>query len=98
MKKYELAVVIKPLLPEDIKQKVVAKIEAAAAELEGKISAKHEEQWGKKHLAYRMKKNEEAFYAFFSLELAASNLKQFQRELSLFNDILRFLVIEEDQI
>jgi len=96
MQRYELPVLVKPLLPDDIKGKVVAKMEEIVKNLNGTLETK--EVWGKKHLAYPIKKHQEGYYIFFTLELDPANIGELQKSLRLMNDVLRFMLIKEDKL
>jgi small subunit ribosomal protein S6 len=96
MTSYELALLVKPLLPEDIKNKVVKEIETTVTKLEGKMSLK--EDWGKRHLAYPIKGHQEGHYLFYKVELDGKSAKQVQDSLKLIKDVLRFLLIREDEL
>jgi len=96
MQKYELAMLLKPLLPDDIKTRVSGGISKLADKFGGKLTTK--DTWGKKHLAYPIRKHEEGFYIFFTLEMDPAQLAKFQQELKRMDDVLRFLVIREDQL
>ncbi|MBN1331730.1 30S ribosomal protein S6 [Candidatus Dojkabacteria bacterium] len=92
--KYELMVIIKPLLPEDIKSKVLARIEKLIVKSKGEI--KETDIWGKRHLAYPIKKHEEGYYVVLDIEMPQVNVKEFENELKLQSDILRHVLIRED--
>lgn len=97
LRAYEVPVVLVPILPEDVKDRVVPAISDLAEKLGGKISVK--EDWGKRHLAYEIKGNEEGYYIFFKLEISPVKVKQFEEELGrMTKDVLRFLVIREDKL
>ncbi len=97
LRAYEVPVVLVPILPEDVKSRVIPAINELAEKLGGKISVK--EEWGKRHLAYEIKGNEEGYYIFFKLEIAPVKVKEFEQELGRMNkDVLRFLVIREDKL
>lgn len=96
MEKYELALLMKPLLPEDIKEKVMAEVEKVVAKLGGKIEEK--EVWGKRHLAYPIKGHEEGYYLFTTLEISSDKLDSLSKSLKLMSDVLRFLVLNEKQL
>jgi len=96
MQKYEVPVLMKPLLPDDIKEKVVANLEKLAKSLGGKLDTKL--VWGKKHLAYAIEKHQEGYYVFFTLELPGDKVSEFNAKVKLMNDVLRFMVIREDQL
>lgn len=92
--KYELVLVLKPLLPEDLKTKVLKKVEDYVDSQKGKVVKK--DVWGKKHLAYSIKKHDEGYYVLYTLELSPEKIVDFQRELKLMGDILRYMTIKLD--
>lgn len=92
--KYELMVIIKPLLPEDIKSKVLARIEKLVKKSKGEIEKT--DIWGKRHLAYPIKKHEEGYYVVLDIQMPQSSTKEFEKDLKLQNDILRHLLLRED--
>ncbi len=94
--KYELIVIIKPLLPEDIKSKVLKRIEKLVENASGKITGT--DIWGKRHLAYKINQHEEGYYVVLKIEMPASKAKEFERDVKLENDILRFLLIKEENL
>ena len=96
MPRYEVPVLMKPLLPDDIKDKVITNLEKLAKGLGGKLETKT--VWGKKHLAYPINKHQEGYYVFFTLELPGNKMKEFNTGVKLMNDVLRFMVIREDQL
>lgn len=93
---YELALVIKPHTTEEIKEKVLPRIEENAKEFKGKLSLK--ESLGKRLLAYPIDNFKEAHYSFHRLELSAAKVSEFKKELELNQDVLRYLIIKEDTI
>ncbi|MFS8131276.1 MAG: 30S ribosomal protein S6 [Candidatus Dojkabacteria bacterium] len=94
--KYELALVVKPLSNEEIKEKVVAKIEKAVTDLDGKLSKLN--FLGKRLLAYSIKNNKEGFYIFAKLNMSPKHVSAFDRALTLNTDVLRFLRVTEDSL
>jgi small subunit ribosomal protein S6 len=90
--KYELIVILKPLLPEDIRSSVLNKLEKVIKDNKGKVGS--QDVWGKRHLAYPINKHEEGYYIVYQLELAPKSVKELQREFNLMNDIIRFLLIK----
>jgi small subunit ribosomal protein S6 len=93
---YELMLILKPLLPEDLKAKVLKKVEDFIEKNKGKISGK--DVWGKRHLAYPIKKHDEGYYLIYKLELASEHAEEFQNQLKLTNDVLRFVLIKESEL
>ena len=92
--KYELMVILKPLLPEDIRTGVLKKMEGIITKHNGKVIS--QDSWGKKHLAYPINKHKEGYYIVYKLELEGKQIKEIQTNIKLMNDILRVLLIKED--
>jgi len=91
---YELVLVLKPLLPEDLKTKVLKKVEEYIAQEGGKLGKK--DIWGKKHLAFPIKKHEEGYYVLYNFSISTDKLKEFEKELTLMGDVLRHMVVKLD--
>lgn len=89
-------VIIKPLLPEDIKSKVLKKIEKIVEDASGKILST--DVWGKRHLAYKIKSHEEGYYVVMELKMEKSSTKEFERDLKLQGDVLRYLLIQKSNL
>ena len=54
------------------------------------------EVWGRRRLAYEVKKNAEGIYAVISLKAEPATVKEFDRQLSLNESILRTKVMRPD--
>lgn len=55
-----------------------------------------EENWGKKFLAYPLKKQTEAFYLYFEVSLDASQAQGFERDVRLMDTIIRSLLVMKE--
>ncbi len=84
--------ILKPLLPEDIKSNIIEDVEKLVKKHKGTIVGT--DVWGKRHLAYPINKHEEGYYIIYKLEMTQDNVKEFDRQLNLNNGILRFLRIK----
>ena len=91
MKKYEMMVILKPMLPEDIRSGVMQRLEKLITSHKGKVIKS--DIWGKRHLAYPMKKHEEGYYIIYTMEMPAVAASELQKEIKLLPDVLRFLKI-----
>jgi small subunit ribosomal protein S6 len=92
--KYELMVILKPLLPEDIRSGIQKRIEKYVKDAKGEVVAA--DVWGKRHLAYAIKKHDEGYYIVYQLKLEAEHADKFQAELKLMSDILRFMLLKSE--
>jgi len=93
--KYELMIIFKPLLPEEIRTGVEKRISTLLKKGKGKILS--QDVWGKRHLAYAIDSHEEGYYIVYKLSLEPSYVEELKRELHLINDILRFLITKEEK-
>ena len=56
------------------------------------------EYWGLRNLAYRIKKNRKGHYVLLGIEAEPPVVNEMERQLTLNEDILRFLTIRVDEI
>lgn len=64
--------------------------------LDGKVEKV--EYWGVKSLAYRIKKNRKAHFSLLNIDAPAAAVAELERQMSLSEDILRFLTIRADAL
>ena len=56
------------------------------------------EYWGLKTLAYRIKKNRKGHYSLLNLDAPAAAVKEYERNLQISEDILRFMTVRVDDL
>ena len=56
------------------------------------------EYWGLKTLAYKVKKNRKAHYAFFHLDTPPAAVAEMERQMRISSDVLRFLTIKVEEL
>lgn len=93
MNQYELAVLYHPDLEIDL-DKATTKIEKIIKEAEGKIV--NADNWGKRKLAYPIKKQEHAIYVFYTVELPPERVQKVESVLNITDEALRFLIVKPD--
>lgn len=54
------------------------------------------EYWGLRSLAYRVKKNRKGHYVLMNVDASHENMAEAERQLSLHDDVLRFMTIRVD--
>jgi small subunit ribosomal protein S6 len=94
--KYELMLMLKPLTNEDIRDKVLARIEKTLKVLNGSLKIK--DAIGKRLLAYKIKNFREGYYVLCTVDLSSKKIQEFKKELKLTQDIIRFLLIQEEKL
>jgi len=93
MNQYEVSVLYHPDLEIDL-EKGATRVEKIIADNGGKITAT--DNWGKRKLAYPIKRNEHAVYVFYTAELPAESVKKIESLLNITDEVLRFLIVRPD--
>jgi small subunit ribosomal protein S6 len=93
MNQYEIAVLFDPGLEIDL-TKATNKVEKIFKDNSGKIT--NTDNWGKRKLAYPIKKQDHAIYVFYTLELPAENVRKIESAFNITDEIIRFLITKPD--
>ena len=93
MKEYELTILVHPDLESDL-ETPLTKVRTLITSNGGKITK--EDNWGKKRLAYRIKKEDFAVYVYFELELPAEAPLKISNVLNISDEVLRYLLVKID--
>lgn len=93
MNQYEIAVLYHPDLEIDL-EKATSKVEKIFTDNGGKVT--NVDNWGKRKLAYPIKKNESAVYVFYTLELPAESVRKIESTLNITDEVVRFLIVRPD--
>jgi small subunit ribosomal protein S6 len=75
----------------------VADAATAAIEADGG-AVKKREYWGLRTLAYRIKKNRKGHYMLLGLDAPSPTVQEMERQLTLNEDVLRFLTVRVEEI
>lgn len=94
MGQYETAFLISPTLEEEETEKIITQMAEVISEKKGKMIK--EDRWGKRRLAYQIKKHEEAFYVFFHYEGDSAIPNELERRFKQSEAILRFLTVTKE--
>lgn len=95
MNQYEIAVVFDPGLEIDL-GKATERVEKIIKDAGGTIVAT--ENWGKRKLAYQIKKHESGIYVFWKVQLPAQNVGKIENALNLTDEVIRFLISRPDLV
>ncbi len=91
MKAYEALFIFKPDLKKEGLSKVSSQVQEAIGKHKGSIEKKDE--WGKKSLAYTIKKYKEGFYYLIDFHIDPEAITKLKRAFILNESILRTLII-----
>ena len=93
MNQYEVAVLYHPDLEIDL-EKASKRVEKIIADNGGKIV--NTDNWGKRKLAYPIKKNEHAVYVFYTVEMPGAAVAKVESTLNITDEVIRFLITRPD--
>jgi small subunit ribosomal protein S6 len=94
VKEYELTVLIHPDLEVDI-DAPLNKLRDIIKTAGGEIVS--EDNWGKKKLAYKIKKHDFAVYVYMDVKLPADALLKISNILNITEEVLRYLLVTVDE-
>jgi small subunit ribosomal protein S6 len=94
MRAYEVMVILDPSLDERTIAPSLDKYLNVIRNDGGTVDAV--DVWGRRRLAYEIKKNEEGIYAVLQLNAEPATVKEFERQLGLNESILRTKVLRAD--
>ena len=92
---YESAVLINAALDDEQIEAIIARIKEAIVNNGGEIS--EVENWGRKRLAYMVKKSKIGYYVIFRFNAPSTIISKLERFYTLDEYILRFLTIRLDK-
>jgi len=92
MHDYELVAIISPELDEEGMSKIVDKVSQSINSRGGAVE--EIKRWGRRKLAYPIKKFMEADYVLARFKLMPKSVKELEAEIGASGDILRYLVVK----
>lgn len=93
MNQYEIAILYDPDLEIDL-EKATSRVEKIFTSNGGEV--KNVDNWGKRKLAYPIKKHETAIYVFYTVDIPGSNVAKIESTLNITDEVIRFLVTRPD--
>ncbi len=65
---------------------------------EGKGKVSKQEYWGVKTLAFKIKKNRKAHYAFFNIDSPPAAVAEMERRMGINQDVIRFMTVRVEEL
>lgn len=95
MRKYELMFIVRPDIPAEEVDKLIAQMEGITTNLGGRVA--RVDKLGVRRLAYRVQRQREGFYVLFVLEGDGALVKEFERRLKVTDSVIKFLTVRIDE-
>lgn len=94
MRQYEMMLILDPEMDERNLQPTLEKMLAVVVKDGGSVDST--DIWGRRRLAYEIKKNAEGIYAVVTMTVEAATAKELDRQLGLNEQVLRTKVLRRD--
>ena len=96
MRNYEGVFIISPDLSQDASKGVVTQLQELVSKNGGRVDGIQE--WGRRRLAYKIKKKHEGQYVLFNFQLDSNQTKKLEQALKLNDNILKFLLVNKEKL
>ncbi len=92
MTKYEFMIIVDPTISEEERETKIKALKATLKKAKAKII--NEDVWGDKKLAYKINKQDRAYYVLYTLELDGTKIKEISTEINLNRSIWRYMFVK----
>ena len=91
MRQYELVFIVHPDLDDDALNEVIAQVSSWISDEDGEIT--NTELWGKRKLAYPIRKQTEGYYVIMQTKMTMTADSQLERNFQLLEPVMRYSII-----
>jgi small subunit ribosomal protein S6 len=91
--KYDVIYILDPGATVEEMAAVSTKIEQIVADAKGTVLKK--DDWGKRRLAYAVKKHRDGHYVFFHLSVSTETIAEVQRNLHLLEKVIKYSIVRD---
>lgn len=96
MRNYEGVFIISPDVSSDVSKSTVAQLQELVSKNGGRVDGMQE--WGRKRLAYKIKKKSEGSYVILNFQMDTHQTKKLEQSLRLNDNLLRYLLVNKDAL
>lgn len=95
MREYEVTIVLKPDLDDEVQADVLGRVNGWLAQSEDEERGAESDRWGLKSLAYPIDYYTEGYYVYYEVELDPADLSEIERNILYVDEVLRHLVVRK---
>ena len=96
MTNYEGIFIIDPDIATDAQKNTVTQVQELVSKNGGRVDGVQD--WGKKRMAYKIRKKNDGNYVVLNFQMDPKNSKKLDQSLRLNDNIMRFLVVNKDEL
>ncbi|MDD4381894.1 MAG: 30S ribosomal protein S6 [Candidatus Dojkabacteria bacterium] len=96
LKSYEITLILKPLLPDDVRKEIHKEFVDLVSENKGEVI--DVDVWGKRYLSYDIKGHNEGYYIIYTFSSYPKEIAEIRRKMELKQEVLRYMVVEVDDV
>jgi small subunit ribosomal protein S6 len=94
MSQYETGFIVSPHLAEDEATNLIQQLAEVVAQKKGRLIK--QDVWGKRRLAYTIKRQNEGVYVFFTYEGGGDIPQELERRFKQIDTVIRYLTVKKD--
>jgi small subunit ribosomal protein S6 len=94
MRDYEVVIILQPDLDETAVGEAIERVKSWITDAGGSIEKV--DLWGKRRLAYRIRKQRDGIYVLIQAKMETSFTAELERNLQLFEIVMRFMITRMD--
>ncbi len=94
MQKYETMYILQSQLEEEKTEELIEKFKSIVEREGGEVS--NLDKWGKRKLAYEVKKQKEGFYVLMNYTAPSNACFELERSFKIAEEVLRYLIVREE--
>jgi small subunit ribosomal protein S6 len=92
---YEIALVLPAGRSDEEYNEVLDRVTGWVTDGDGEVT--NTDVWGRRRLAYQIGQNREGYYVFLKAHIDAASVNEVGRRLNIDSDVVRYLVVREDE-
>lgn len=96
MREYELTIILQPKLEDAARDELIERVVGWLTNNDETAEKPVITHWGKRYLAYPIKKFVEGYYVFFEAKIDPANITSIERNMQYAEDIIRYMFVRKE--
>lgn len=97
IREYEVTILISPDMEDQEVTQFIEKMTGTLTHGEGEAAKPVYHAWGKRQLAYEIKRHKDAYYLHFEANLDGTLIRSIERDMNYDENILRYLFVRKEE-